>query len=895
MWRHDSSVFLWVLILVLAGCPQADPSDDENTGDDDTGDDDTGDDDDDTGDDDTEVPWGTLEVIVAATTSSTVELSWDAPADATEIRVYLGPEPPPADGDDLPLEVLQQTLAGDAGGITIGALAAATDAFFRVVAAGGAEGDAVGYAHARLVGGPRATLDTDLREVHAVGPDTLMLVLDNSDASWDGDALQDNTGEDWQGGTWTVMRHDGSALVVDAVHRHSIAVGQPDHELGFENWNDDQSPDVDHRIFVLLGDDVGQRELLTVQHSGAAGSELEVIVPFSDHYLETPLIQVNQVGYNPRAARRYAYVYGWMGDGGAADLSGLPASAEVLIEPLHPLEARSAAATGLAITQRSESDEDAAGEVRQIDLSTVPAAEGVRYRVRVPGVGISWPTAVSEEAAHKAFYAVWRGLFHNRWCGDLDADSTEWSRPPDHCEAYFVEEGVTFDMFDESTPLENLAPVVGGHHDAGDFDIRPYHVVVAQYLMRAYEMDPTRYADGQLTIPESNNGIPDVLDEALWSVAGWAQLQNPDGSVRSGVESWRHPAGYYYAHEDQLAYWTHDPMAWHTAYVAGLMAQAAYLVLPYDAALAGDLEDGARAAYGWATDQGAPDEYLLYGASELFRLTGEALYGDDYVDLWWSIDDWGRGAYDNIQTMLRIYTGAFTSYTPAMADFTMAYYDAPGADTDVRTITLEQLDERADESAALLVDSTSAHRHGRDGLASDWGVGVTTGRHVDMIYQRLQLGGLDATTEQDYLDALSLAADYALGCNPASYSYITGLGSRHPEEPLHLDSLAFILDQQMPPVPGIPVFGPVTSFPGAYYYDPIGAAFYPDFDAQPLGLRLSDTRASVAMSEFTVWETQAAMAELFGALLGPNNLTPPASWLPGGEDHRNPLPSHMAE
>jgi hypothetical protein len=165
---------------------------------------------------------------------------------------------------------------------------------------------------------------------------------------------------------------------------------------------------------------------------------------------------------------------------------------------------------------------------------------------------------------------------------------------------------------------------------------------------------------------------------------------------------------------------------------------------------------------------------------------------------------------------------------------------------------------------------------------------------VDMIYQRLQLGGLPADKQREYFDAMSLAADYVLGCNPASYVYVTGLGSRHPEEPVHTDSLAFIQERGMPPMPGIPAYGPVNEMPGAFWYDPIDAAFYPAFGDQPLALRLSDTRASVNMNEFSVWEMQAPLAELFAALLAPG-MTPPASWLPGGADHRNPLPSHAAE
>jgi hypothetical protein len=203
--------------------------------------------------------------------------------------------------------------------------------------------------------------------------------------------------------------------------------------------------------------------------------------------------------------------------------------------------------------------------------------------------------------------------------------------------------------------------------------------------------------------------------------------------------------------------------------------------------------------------------------------------------------------------------------------------------------------DRADDMADMVIDSTHAYRNGReDSQAPDWGASVGTGRQVDMVYQRLQLGGLSAQKEQDYIDAISLSADYLLGCNPSGEVFVSGLGSRPPREPLHTDSLAFIKDKGMPPVPGIPVYGPVNGMPGAYWYDPIDASFYPVFDDQPLGLRISDTRASVNMNEFSVWEMQAPMAELFSALLE-GDMTPPADWLPGGAAHRDTLPPFDAE
>ncbi len=833
---------------------------------------------------------GPLAVTVESVGTSTITLAWEPPGGVEGYDVYLAAEP--AEGDTLPGALHVASAPADASGLTLEGIAAGTDAFLRVEARVG-DGVEWGHVHARTETGMRVELETPLRRVHAYGPDVLMLVLANPGVTHEGGRMAGDLGPAWQGGSWAIERSDGSAIGVRAAHRNTIPVSQPGYPVGFERWPDDNIVDLDHRVFLVLEEPIGANEVLRVRHSGG-GADLDVVVPFSDRYLETPLIQVNQLGYNPRASRRWAYVSGWMGSGGPAVLSGLPSEAEVLVEPVDPLSGRRSALTGLAIDARSGRDAEAGGEVRQIDLGDVPPAEGTRYRVRIPGVGVSFSTAVSEEAALRAFYVVARGMYHNRWCGDLSAEHTEWSRPEDHCNAYFVTGKSYRDgMFGSGTARTDERPVRGGHHDAGDFDIRPFHVVVGQYLLRAFEMSSDRFTDGQLTVPESGNGIPDLLDEALWSLAAWQALQNPDGTIRAGVESHRHPAGVYKAHADELPYWTYDPEPWHTAYVTALFAQASRLVRPFDEAKSAELEEAARAAYGSPITGRAPEGIRLYAASEMTALTGEARFEDDFVAIWRSMDAHGGGAFDYFNVMQHVYPGYFDR-AQALADFVMGYAQSPVADPAIVDVIRTQLIRRADGTAASVLDSVHAHRNGRASSdPPDWGHTSSTGRHVDTIYQALELGGLPPDKEQLYFDALSVSADYALGCNPRGRSYLTGLGTRTPNEPLHLDSLAFLKDG-MPPVPGIPIYGPVRGIPGASYYAPVKAALYPSFDARPSGRRVIDSRTAVVSSEFTIWENQAPFTELFAALLG-EGMEPPSTWLPGGSAHRATLPEHFSE
>jgi endoglucanase len=813
-------------------------------------------------------PLDSFQAEVSAVSSTRATISWEAAGPATETRVFVGSEPPASPGGPLADQQLVATLEGTASSQEITNLAPSTDLFVRVERdeAGGTVRDDV---RVRTTGGPRVTLDGPVRAVHGFGARVLMIVVANG------------SGSSWQSGGWTVTRADGSPIGVSSVRRHSIPVGAPDYVVGYGKPYSDSVIDVDHRLYLQLAEPLGSHDLLRVQ--GPNG--VDMTVPFSDRYLEAPSIQVNQVGYNPRASQRWAYVSGWMGDGGPMSFSGLGASAQVLKEPQDTATAPVVVLADVPITQRSANDPSAGGEVRQVDLSQVPAQEGARYRVRIPGVGVSWPTAVSELAALKSFYVLTRGMFYNRWGVELAMPASQFLRGADHTTIYTADSTSWTGTYSQSTPKTGQRTLIGGYHDAGDFDQRPMHTVVAELLLRAYELHPGSYADGQLHLPESGNGIPDLLDEALWGVRGWEMLQEADGGVRNGAESYRHPWAFYHADQDPLTYWTWARGANVTGRAAGLFAQAARLVAPFDPARSAALTERAKRAYTWASANGASNAARIYAASELYRLTGQATYKTAFEQIWGQIGTYG--AFSNFASEQQ-YMGDYTGSGRVVADFILGYLGAPDASPSIRSASLTQLTNMAN-SVANTTQQSRAHRHPAGAShPQDWGGLATTAKYTDTLLAMLQLGGLAPDQQQKYFDALSLSADYVLGGNPNGYVYVSGLGSRKVEEPLHLDSLAYVKEKQGV-MPGIPVYGPVDGAPGTSWTAATVAAYYPSFNNQPKGLRYGDVRTLVTCNEFTIWETQAPLAAMFAALMGPATM-PPASWAPGQPDHLHPLP-----
>lgn len=75
----------------------------------------------------------------------------------------------------------------------------------------------------------------------------------------------------------------------------------------------------------------------------------------------------------------------------------------------------------------------------------------------------------------------------------------------------------------------------GGWHDAGDYQKTLWGRGVPEMLF-AYEINPTVWTDSQLNIPESGNGMPDLLDEVGWELDFYLRMQRPDGHFMSSAK-----------------------------------------------------------------------------------------------------------------------------------------------------------------------------------------------------------------------------------------------------------------------------------------------------------------------------------------------------------------------
>lgn len=179
----------------------------------------------------------------------------------------------------------------------------------------------------------------------------------------------------------------------------------------------------------------------------------------------------------------------------------------------------------------------------------------------------------------------------------------------------------------------------GGWYDAGDYG-RYVGMAVQPLsdLFWAYELAPARFRTLDLNIPESGDGVPDLLNECRWQLEWILRMRDAKtGGFHHMVwpqNSDRRPD------DDPMERWvtavepTHD-----AAMAAGILARASWIYRPYDRAFANRCLIAARGAWFYlekhpkpvvATGMiGATENDLPargYALGELYRATGEARF-----------------------------------------------------------------------------------------------------------------------------------------------------------------------------------------------------------------------------------------------------------------------------
>jgi endoglucanase len=212
--------------------------------------------------------------------------------------------------------------------------------------------------------------------------------------------------------------------------------------------------------------------------------------------------------------------------------------------------------------------------------------------------------------------------------------------------------------------------LAGGWHDAGDYNKYVWRAAgtAALSLLRAFEEDPSAFADGDLDVPESGNGVPDVLDEVRWELDFFLKMQLPDGSVLSTVHADGSANGAAPPSADKARRYYHDPGLESGAVFAGSCARAARVFMATgDAGYGTRLRDAALLTWAWLERQGDSPE-KVWAAAEVFRMDPTVTSARRYVDAYrpdhWSGVTLSGTGYDSQAALTYLQT---RDATPAVA------------------------------------------------------------------------------------------------------------------------------------------------------------------------------------------------------------------------------------
>ena len=498
----------------------------------------------------------------------------------------------------------------------------------------------------------------------------------------------------------------------------------------------------------------------------------------------SPFIVVDQFGYLPDMEK--VAVLRDPQTGADADQAFTPGTHYALVESSSGMQVYA----GTPTPWKSGMEDPSSGDKASwFDFSSFTTA-GSYYVLDVDNAVRSYAFEISDDVYADVLEQALRMFFYQRAGQEKTAEraGSGWADTASHVGALQDHEAR---LFNDKSNADTARDLWGGWYDAGDYN--KYTSWTAGYvenLLRAFTEHPTAFGDAS-NIPESGNGIPDVLDEAKWGLDFLMRMQSDDGSLLSIVgESSASPPS---AATGQSLYGSPNTSA--TLATAAAFAYGAQVLAHQSTELAAySAELGTRAAkaYDWAeqnpsvvfknndqasgssglgagqqeTDDYGRTAFKLDAAVQLFRLTGDAQY-QAFVD-------------DNYRTSHLIANSYVSEWDVALQDALLEYANAEGATADVaETIRstyetglsqgppIAPLDSPGDPYLAYLKDYVWGSNQTKAAKGNTFAAAVAHGVHPEY--------------DADFMRGAARYIHYLHGVNPLSLVYLSNMNAHGAE------------------------------------------------------------------------------------------------------------------
>lgn len=294
--------------------------------------------------------------------------------------------------------------------------------------------------------------------------------------------------------------------------------------------------------------------------------------------------------------------------------------------------------------------------------------------------------------------------------------------------------------------------VTGGWMDAGDQNkYVTFAVSVIHDLLIAFEENPLVFTD-DFNIPESGNGVSDLLDELVWELQWVVKMQDSDGGVFIKTGALNHDDPSPPSADTRQRYYgpkcTSSGLAAASTFAHASMVLAA---IPLYADFAQDLADRAEMAWDWVeqtravngfqTDCDAGSERIQSGNADrseqeqeeqavtaavfLYALTGDAKYNTYVVE-----------NYEKSELMTNNWWGP---YKISFQDAMLRYTTLDGADDEVvaSVLALKQDNSAGGDYYDISVDD-ALYRAFMPAAAFHWGHSAVRGNGGNIVMQNVR-------------------------------------------------------------------------------------------------------------------------------------------------------------
>lgn len=448
-------------------------------------------------------------------------------------------------------------------------------------------------------------------------------------------------------------------------------------------------------------------------------------------------------------------------------------------------------------------------QVRKADFSSVTTTG--TFVLYVPGIGYSSQFEIKPYVHEEIGIATLKGFYFQRasllllptWAG-------KWWRAMGHPDNQ-VE--VHPSAASVQRPAGTIISCPKGWYDAGDYNKYIVNSGITTYtLLAMYEHFPEYFKSLETNIPESNNNIPDVLDEALWNIRWMLTMQDPnDGGIYHKL-TYPNFSGFVMPNRaPSTGRYVVQKSTGAALNFAAVMAQASRIFAEFQSefpSFSDTCLTAALNAWNWARK----NPNVFYNQNQVNQNFSPPIQTGEYGD--WSFQDEFQWAAMELYVTTR--ADSFINIVPTLLNTTtdvpwwqdvntLGYYSLAHhrkhLTSVIDTTTLKQ---RLIDLANSLRDVSTNSAYGVIMGASpgdfSWGSnGVAANQGMVMIQAFLLTG------DKSYLGTAIANLDYLLGRNATTYSFVTGYGDKAPLRPHHRISQA---DGVWEPVPGLLVGGP---------------------------------------------------------------------------------------